>query len=80
MDRFVCTEEQHKTILGLCEKIQLELESFGEKIPKEFLNALGEYKAPSEILMDNDAELYLRYGRALIRLLMGEQTNECENA
>lgn len=80
LDRHICNEEQLKLILSLCENIQLKLGTFGEKIPKEFLNSLNVYKHYNKIIFDNDAEIYLRYGRALIRLLKGEQNNECENA
>ncbi|MBH3340979.1 hypothetical protein I5L51_17855 [Pseudomonas mendocina] len=79
LDRLIKNNEQLNALLTLCKSVQSKLQSFGQAIPKEFLNELCELKPPSHILEDNDPELYLEYVRALIQLLEGWQTNDTEH-
>jgi hypothetical protein len=80
LDRLIKNDDQLNTFLTLCKSVQSRLQSFGQTIPKEFLNELCELNPPNHILKDNDTELYLKYAGALIQLLEGRQANEIEYA
>ena len=78
-DKFLNSQEKVNLFREICKEIIGKLESFGEKIPKDFLNELCGYKPPCDIKDDNQTQLYLSYGKALLKLLDGEQTEKLVN-
>lgn len=80
LDDFLTNSEKLNLFLDICQQIVKKLESFGEKISKEFLNELCSYQKPFDVVEDNLTKHYLSYGVALIKLLNGEQENQTENS
>lgn len=80
LDRFLTDGRKIKVFRSMCQRIYSKLVRFGNKIPKEYLNNLLGLSPPFDIKEDNDTELYLRYGRALLRLLDGKQSEDCISA
>jgi len=73
-DHFLTDEHRVVILINLCKSIYSELEKYGEKIPKEYLNELCRYDQSAKIKSDVDTEHFLSYGRALISLLEGTQS------
>jgi len=80
LDEFLTNSERVSLFIDLCQKVYEFLKSFGDNISKEYLNSIGNYQKPFEVIEDNSADLYITYGNALIRLLKGEQEKQTENA
>lgn len=80
LDEILTDSGRVDTFIDLCQKVYEFLKTFNGNIPKEYLNDIGNYQYPFEIIEDNSAELYITYGKALIRLLKGEQEKQTENA
>lgn len=80
LDEFLTNSERVSLFIDLCQKVYEFLKSFGDKIPKEYLNSICNYQKPFEVIKDNSVDLYITYGNALIRLLKGEQEKQTENA
>ena len=76
-DEILDTNEKVEIITKYFEKGLSILESFGGTISKEFLNEVCEKSPPFHVMEDNEAELYLSYGRAVISLLKGNQVEKC---
>ena len=80
LDHFLIDEHRVKVFRDICQKINLELLKHGEKISKDYLNELCRYKPPYDVKGDNETELYLSFGKALLELLDGNQNEEVKNA
>lgn len=80
LDEFLTNSERVSLFIDLCQKVYEFLKSFGGNISKEYLNSIGNYQKPFEVIEDNSADLYITFGNALIRLLKGEQEKQTENA
>ena len=80
LDQYLTDDYKVKVFRSICQRIYSNLLTYGEKIPKEYLNELHNLRPPFDIREDNDAELYLRYGRALLALIDGKQSEECVSA
>lgn len=80
LDEYLDTNEKLELFKEICQKIMVKLAGFGEMIPKEYLNELCEKKPPCHIMEDNETELYFGYGKALLTLLAGKQSEECVSA
>lgn len=80
LDDFLTNDGRRDCLIKICERIYKEIEGLGDYIPKEYLNNLCKYQKPFQIIEDNKTDIYLKYGKALIILLKGEQKNEIENA
>ena len=80
-DIFLNCEEKENFIIGICENIYNEFLSLGNKVPKSYLNELlkREQNDYDRIREDNDTEIYLNYGKALMDLLKGQQIDEIRN-
>lgn len=78
LDKFLLNEEEKLLFIKICENIYNKLSKFGDIIPKEVINTIGEYEFPFEVRENVKVEHYLSYGRALIRLIKGEQKKEVE--
>lgn len=79
LDSFLINIEEIDLFIDICEKVFFNLNSFGDKIPKEYINSIGNFEHSYKVLIDNDTEIYLVFGRALINLLKGEQSLETIN-
>lgn len=77
-DEILTSEERKELFITLCQKVYRQINSFGDKIPKEYMNKLCGYEKPFEVMEDNKADIYLKYGNALISLLRNEQKDETE--
>lgn len=76
LEEFLLDKEKENLFIKICETIYSELEQFKDIIPKEVINTLAGYKKGEEVRSDVKTELYLSYGRTLIRLIHGEQKEE----
>lgn len=72
-ERFLTDTDKEEAFIELCSSIIEDLESFGEYVPKAYINKLCAYKPPYDVKVDNDTELYLSYGRRLVALISGNQ-------
>lgn len=74
LDEFLTDKERIAMVHSLVQRAFDILHRFGERVPSEFLNELCQPK-PSDVWpKDVEAELFLRYGRALLKLLDGKMT------
>ncbi|MBC7970933.1 MAG: hypothetical protein H7Z11_12565 [Verrucomicrobia bacterium] len=80
LERFLTDNERLKLTHKLCQSVHENLLAHGNKISKDFLNQLCGCKPPCDFQIDNDTELYLRFSRALLKLLEGNQMQEMEYA
>ncbi|MFZ5986884.1 MAG: hypothetical protein ACOYWZ_07155 [Bacillota bacterium] len=81
LDEFITDNSKLQLFLELCKKVYSSLLGFGEKISADYINNLYGYEKTFDyrIREDNLTELYLSYGRFLIKLLEGKQENEVES-
>lgn len=76
LEKFLLDKEKENLFIKICEAIYRELEQFKDTIPKEIINTLAGYKKGEGSRSDVKTELYLSYGRTLIKLIHGEQKEE----
>jgi hypothetical protein len=69
LDRYVTDEIRRDVILDLCRRTMSKLESLGDVIPREQLNALNTGGEGSTFTRDVPAVIFLRPARYFMRLL-----------
>ena len=72
LDRFLADDEKVAYVRQLAQLVYHQLLEFGEQVPCDFLNALLALHAPNHYPQDVATELFLAYGRALLKLLDGK--------
>ncbi len=80
LDEYLVSGNRIDIFKGLVGKAYSKLNEFGTMVPKEYLNQLHGFESPNDIREDNEAELYLLYGRKLLSLIDGSQLEECLDA
>lgn len=72
LDDFLIDKERVAILSNLAQRVFSQLRMFGEKIPRDFLNDLCGYSTGDRFTEDVPTECFLRYGRALLKLLRGK--------
>lgn len=78
LDKFLLNEERVSVLRKLVQQAFSFLFEFGDYVPAKFLNNLCGFEGHREFGKDMETELFLRYGRALLKLLDGKMDSyEC---
>lgn len=78
LDEFLVDDERVAILRRLVQRAFSFLFEFGDYVPAKFLNKLCEFEGYMEFRKDLETELFLRYGRALLKLLAGKMNSyEC---
>lgn len=72
LTEFLTDDVRVGTARNLAQRVYSFLLRFGERVPHDFLNELCQPPHGSEWTQDVETELFLRYGRALLKLLGGK--------
>jgi len=72
LDEFLTDEERVAIVRNIAQHVFNSLLRFGERVPRDFLNDLCHPPPSSKWPQDVETELFLRYGRALLKLLDGK--------
>jgi hypothetical protein len=72
LDRFMTDNERVAIVRDIAQHVFNALLHFGERVPRDFLNDLGEFPPGGGYTQDVETELFLAYGRALLKLLDGK--------
>ncbi len=74
LDDFLTDEERVKIVRSLAQRAFNSLHGFGERVPRDFLNNLCQPQPSDQWPQDVEAELFMRTGRALMKLLDRKMT------
>jgi hypothetical protein len=72
LDRFATDDQKRDTLAGIARGALARLESYGEVIPREELNALQTGGEGATFLADVPAEVFVRPARYFLKLLEGK--------
>ncbi len=74
LDEFLTAPERITVVRNLAQQVLSSLIHFGKHVPGNFLNELCQPPPSSPWPQDVETELFLQYGRALLKLLDGKMT------
>lgn len=74
LDELLTDEERVATMRDVAQHVFSWLVRLGERVPRDFLNDLYRSPPPGEWPQDVETELFLQFGRALLKLLDGKMT------
>lgn len=74
LDEFLTDDGRVAVVRTIAQRVFASLLRFGESVPRDFLNNLCRHPAFSQWTQDVETELFLMYGRALLKLLDGKMT------
>jgi hypothetical protein len=72
LDAYLIDDQRFAVVRNLAQRVYNSLLQFGEQVPRDFLNALCQLPAREQYQQDMKTELFLVYGRALLKLLNGK--------
>jgi hypothetical protein len=77
LDKFLTDKERIAVVRDIAQHVFSSLHSSGERVPRDFLNDLYQSPPPGEWPQDVESELFLQFGRTLLKLLDGKmETHE----
>jgi hypothetical protein len=72
LDFYLTDDERVALLRQIAQHVYSDLRAFGESVPRDFLNTLCELSGQSQYREDVRTDLFLDYGRALLKLLDGK--------
>lgn len=72
LDAYLIDDQRVVFVRNLAQRVYNSLLQFGEQVPRDFLNALCQLPVREQYSKDMQTELFLVYGRALLKLLNGK--------
>jgi hypothetical protein len=75
LDAFLTDRQRVAVVRNLAQQVFNSLLHFGERVPHDFLNDVCQPPPSCEWSQDVETELFLGYGRALLKLLDGKMTH-----
>jgi hypothetical protein len=75
LDTFLTSDERVAVVCEMTQRALSALVQFGDRVPCDFLNGLCQVPPSRQWPQDVETELFLRPGRALLKLLHGKMTS-----
>ena len=72
LDVYLTDDQRVAVVHNLAQRVYDSLLQFGERVPRDFLNGLCRLPQREQYSQDMQTEVFLVYGRALLKLLNGK--------